>query len=64
MSYRLLIAGFDFGYFYDAPESNPDEYLNHALKLSVYSGDLLLLHLKIGKRWMTEKSGYERRMML
>ena len=23
-----------------APESNPDEYLNHALKLSVYSGDL------------------------
>lgn len=23
-----------------APESNPDEYLNHALKLSVHSGDL------------------------
>ena len=25
---------------------------------------LLLLYLKIGKRWMKEKSGYERRMML
>ena len=23
-----------------APESNPDEYLNHALKVSVHSGDL------------------------
>lgn len=23
-----------------APESNPDEYLNHALKLSVHSGEL------------------------
>ena len=23
-----------------SPESNPDEYLNHALKLSVHSGDL------------------------
>ena len=23
-----------------APESNPDEYLNHALKLSIHSGDL------------------------
>ena len=23
-----------------APESNPDEYLNHSLKLSVHSGDL------------------------
>ena len=23
-----------------APESNPDEYLNHTLKLSVHSGDL------------------------
>ena len=23
-----------------APKSNPDEYLNHALKLSVHSGDL------------------------
>ena len=23
-----------------APESNPDEYLNHGLKLSVHSGDL------------------------
>ena len=23
-----------------APESNPDEYLNHALKLSVHTGDL------------------------
>ena len=23
-----------------APESNPDEYLNHSLKLSVHTGDL------------------------
>ena len=30
-----------------APESNPDEYLNHALKLSVHSGQLPVNRLDI-----------------